>query len=156
MGFPRFSGVAIGGHCDVSLAREDKGTWRLRTPFYCAAARPRFRTAKIMVCTMVACTPHSADVDQMSERIAVFYKVLTDVAARFGGFVAQYLGDGVHVYFGYPAAHEHDAEQAVRAGLAILDAIGALKASSVEALRVRASLATGLVVVGELADAARD
>jgi class 3 adenylate cyclase len=112
---------------------------------------PERRQLTIMVCTMVASTPLSADVDpeEMSERIAVFHKVVTDVAARFGGFVAQYLGDGVHVYFGYPVAHEHDAEQAVRAGLAVLDAIGALKASSGEALRARASLATGLVVVGE-------
>ena len=112
---------------------------------------PERRPLTIMVCTMVAITPLSADVDpeEMSERIVVFHKVVTDVAARFGGFVAQYLGDGVHVYFGYPAAHEHDAEQAVRAGLAILDAVGALKASSGVALRARASLSTGLVVVGE-------
>ena len=85
----------------------------------------------------------------MSERIAPFHKVVADVAARFGGFVAQYLGDGVLVYFGYPAAHEHDAEQAVRAGLALLDAVGMLKASSGVTLQARAGIATGLVVVGE-------
>jgi class 3 adenylate cyclase len=55
----------------------------------------------------------------------------------------------VHVYFGYPAAHEHDAEQAVRAGLALLDAVGTLKASSGVTFRARAGIATGLVVVGE-------
>src|SRR4030095_2250043 len=112
---------------------------------------PERRQLTIMVCTMVVSRPLTGDLDpeEMSERIAPFHKVVTDVAARFGGFVAQYLGDGVHVYFGYPSAHEHDAEQAVHAGLAVLDAIGALKASSGEALRARASLATGLVVVGE-------
>jgi len=112
---------------------------------------PERRQLTVMVCTMVASTLLAADVDpeEMSERMAVFHKVVTDVATRFGGFVAQYLGDGVRVYFGYPVAQEHDAEQAVRAGLAILEAIGALKGSSGVALRARASLATGLVVVGE-------
>src|SRR5262252_3526794 len=85
----------------------------------------------------------------MSDRIAAFHKAVTDVAARFDGFVAQYLGDGVHIYFGYPAANEHDAEQAVRAGLAILDTVARLKAFSGEPLQVRAGIATGLVVVGE-------
>ena len=85
----------------------------------------------------------------MSDLIAAFHKAVADVAARFDGFVAQYLGDGVHVYFGYPAAHEHDAERAVRAGLAVLDAVGTLKASSGVTLQARAGIATGLVVVGE-------
>ena len=85
----------------------------------------------------------------MRDLIAAFHKAVADVAARFDGFVAQYLGDGVLVYFGYPAAHEHDAEQAVRAGLAILDAVGTLKAASGVTLQARVGIATGLVVVGE-------
>lgn len=109
------------------------------------------RQLTIMVCTMVGSAPLSADLDpeEMTERIAPFHKVVAAVAARFGGYVAQYLGDAVHVYFGYPAAHEHDAEQAVRAGLALRDAVGTLKASSGVALRARAGIATALVVVGE-------
>jgi class 3 adenylate cyclase len=112
---------------------------------------PERRQLTIMVCTMVASTPLTGDLDpeEMSERIAPFHKVVTDVAAHYGGFIAQYLGDGVHVYFGYPAAHEHDAEQAVRAGLAMLDAVGRLKASSGATLRARAGIATGPVIVGE-------
>ena len=100
---------------------------------------------------MVGSRPFRRDLDpeDMRDRIAAFHKVVADVAARFDGFVAQYLGDGVHVYFGYPAAHEHDAEQAVRAGLAILDAVGTLKASSGVTLQARVGIATGLVVVGE-------
>ena len=85
----------------------------------------------------------------MHDLIASFHKAVADVVARFDGFVAQYLGDGVLVYFGYPAAHEHDAEQAVRAGLAILDAVGTLKAASGALLQARVGIATGLVVVGE-------
>jgi class 3 adenylate cyclase/DNA-binding SARP family transcriptional activator len=127
----------------------EKPTARGDAPPPAAAARstiPERRQLTIMVCTMVASTPLLADLDpeEMTERIAPFHKVVADVAARFGGFVAQYLGDAVHVYFGYPAAHEHDAEQAVRASLALLDAVGMLKT-----FRARAGIATGLVVVGE-------
>jgi class 3 adenylate cyclase len=67
---------------------------------------------------------------------------------RFGGFVAQYLGDGVLVYFGYPEAHEDDAERAVRAGLELIAAVIALKTQA--SLQTRVGIATGLVVVGDL------
>ena len=112
---------------------------------------PERRQLTIMVCNMVGSMPLSArlDPEDMHDLIAAFHKVVADVVARFDGFVAQYLGDGVLVYFGYPAAHEHDAEQAVRAGLAILDAVGTLKAASDVTLQARVGIATGLVVVGE-------
>ena len=131
-----------------------KAEARSDAPSLAVAARsasPERRQLTIMVCTMVVSRPLTGDLDpeEMSERIAPFHKVVADVAARFGGFVAQYLGDGVHVYFGYPAAHEHDAEQAVRAGLALLDAVGMLETSSGVTFRARAGIATGLVVVGE-------
>ena len=67
----------------------------------------------------------------------------------FGGYVAKYMGDGVLAYFGYPQAHEHDAEQAVRAGLALIDRVGRLE-SGAAALASRVGIATGLVVVGDL------
>jgi class 3 adenylate cyclase len=67
---------------------------------------------------------------------------------RFGGFVAKYMGDGVLVYFGYPQASQDDAEQAVRSGLALIEAIGALKGAV--SLRTRVGIATALVVVGDL------
>jgi len=67
---------------------------------------------------------------------------------RFDGFVAKYMGDGVLVYFGYPQAHEDDAERAVRAGLTVIDAISQL--ATQERLRVRLGIASGLVVVGDL------
>jgi class 3 adenylate cyclase len=68
---------------------------------------------------------------------------------RFGGFVAKYMGDGVLVYFGYPQAHEDDAERAVRAGLELVAAIGGLKTHPA-ALQTRVGIATGMVVVGDL------
>ena len=67
---------------------------------------------------------------------------------RFGGFVAKYMGDGVLIYFGYPQAHEDDAERAVRAGLELGSAVGALKTHA--PLQTRIGIATGLVVVGDL------
>ena len=67
---------------------------------------------------------------------------------RFGGFVAKYMGDGVLVYFGYPQAHEDDAERAVRAGLELVAAVGALETRA--PLQTRIGIATGLVVVGDL------
>ena len=67
---------------------------------------------------------------------------------RFGGFVAKYMGDGVLIYFGYPQAHEDDAERAVRAGLELVAAVGDLKTHA--ALQTRVGIATGLVVVGDL------
>src|SRR6202023_2415130 len=67
----------------------------------------------------------------------------------FDGFVAKYMGDGVLVYFGYPRAHEDDAEPAVRAGLGVVDAVGRLDVKSGR-LQARVGIATGLVVVGDL------
>src|SRR5262249_22531899 len=72
----------------------------------------------------------------------------TETVTRFAGFVAKYMGDGVLIYFGYPEAHEDDAERAVRAGLAVIDAVGGL--ATHEALNVRLGMAGGLVVVGDL------
>jgi class 3 adenylate cyclase len=66
----------------------------------------------------------------------------------FGGFVAKYMGDGVLIYFGYPEAHEDDAERAARAGLAVIDAVGRL--ATQEPLNVRIGIASGLVIVGDL------
>ncbi len=91
------------------------------------------RQLTIMACNLVDSMALSArlDPEDMRDLIGSFHKRGADVVSRFDGFVAQYLGAGVLVYFGYPAAHEHDTEQAVRAGFAICDAVGTLKAASV-------------------------
>jgi class 3 adenylate cyclase/DNA-binding SARP family transcriptional activator len=109
------------------------------------------RQLTIMSCKLLGSISASASLDpeDIHDLIANFHKVVTDIAVRFNGFVAHYQGYGVLVYFGYPAAHEHDAEQAVRAGLAMLDAVGALKASFGVTLRASAGIASGSVVVGE-------
>ncbi|WP_179294613.1 adenylate/guanylate cyclase domain-containing protein [Mesorhizobium sp. WSM3879] len=88
------------------------------------------------------------DPEDLREIIGAYHHCAADTVTRFGGFVAKYMGDGVLVYFGYPQAHENDAEQAVRAGLALIDAVGRLQQS--DPLRVRIGIATGQVVVGDL------
>src|SRR5438067_1421814 len=88
------------------------------------------------------------DPEDLREVISAYQKCVAETVGRFGGFVAKYMGDGVLVYFGYPQAHEDDAERAVRAGLELVDAIGSLKIRVV--LQTRVGIATGLVVVGDL------
>jgi class 3 adenylate cyclase len=88
------------------------------------------------------------DPEDLREVISAYQKCVAEAVQRLGGFVAKYMGDGVLVYFGYPQAHEDDAERAVRAGLELVQAVGGLKSSS--PLEARVGIATGLVVVGDL------
>ena len=88
------------------------------------------------------------DPEDLREVISAYQKCVSETVERFGGFVAKYMGDGVLVYFGYPQAHEDDAERAVRAGLELIAALGELK--SPVPLQTRVGIATGLVVVGDL------
>ena len=86
----------------------------------------------IMFCDVVGSTALSArlDPEDLREIIGAYHRVVAATASRFAGFVAKYMGDGVLVYFGYPQAHEDDAERAVRAGLAVIDAVCALSRRS--------------------------
>jgi len=108
------------------------------------------RQVTVMFSDLVGSTALSArmDPEDLREVIAAYQKCVTQTVARFGGFVAKYMGDGVLVYFGYPQAHEDDAERAVRAGLELVRAVGDLKINAT--LQTRVGIATGLVVVGDL------
>ena len=88
------------------------------------------------------------DPEDLREIISAYQKSVSETVQRFGGFVAKYMGDGVLVYFGYPQAHEDDAERAVRAGLELIQGVGRLKSDA--PLQTRVGIATGLVVVGDL------
>ena len=88
------------------------------------------------------------DPEDLREVISAYQKCVAETVRRFDEFVAKYMGDGVLVYFGYPQAHEDDAERAVRAGLELIQAVGGLKPSA--PLQTRVGIATGLVVVGDL------
>src|SRR6516162_2337509 len=108
------------------------------------------RQLTIMFCDLVGSTPLSTryDPEDLREIVGAYHRCVADTVGRFGGFVAKYMGDGVLIYFGYPEAHEDDAERAARAGLAVIDAVGRL--STPEPLNVRIGIASGLVVVGDL------
>jgi class 3 adenylate cyclase/tetratricopeptide (TPR) repeat protein/energy-coupling factor transporter ATP-binding protein EcfA2 len=103
-----------------------------------------------MFCDLVGSTPLAAryDPEDLREVIGAYHRCVADTVARFAGFVAKYMGDGVLVYFGYPEAHEDDAERAVRAGLAVIEAVGRLTIP--DQLNVRLGIASGLLVVGDL------
>jgi class 3 adenylate cyclase/tetratricopeptide (TPR) repeat protein len=108
------------------------------------------RQLTVMFCDVVGSTALSTrhDPEDLRELIGDYHRAVAETVCRFDGFVAKYMGDGVLVYFGYPQAHEDDAERAVRAALAVVEAVDRLPAR--EHLRVRLGIATGLAVVGDL------
>jgi class 3 adenylate cyclase len=112
--------------------------------------RAERRQVTVLFSDLVGSTALSARMDPEDLRavISAYQKCVAETVQRFGGFVAKYMGDGVLVYFGYPEAHEDDAERAVRAGLELIQAVGGLKSST--QLQTRIGIATGLVVVGDL------
>ena len=108
------------------------------------------RQVTVMFSDLVGSTALSARIDpeDLREVISAYQKCVAETVQRFGGFVAKYMGDGVLVYFGYPKAHEDDAERAVRASLDLIAAVAGLKTRV--PLQTRVGIATGLVVVGDL------
>ena len=108
------------------------------------------RQVTVMFSDLVGSTALSGQMDpeDLRELISAYQTCVAETVRHHGGFVAKYLGDGILVYFGYPQAHEDDAEQAVRAGLEIVAAVTALK--MLVPLQTRVGIATGLVVVGDL------
>jgi len=108
------------------------------------------RQVTVMFSDLVGSTALSArmDPEDLREVISAYQQCVAETVRRFGGFVAKYMGDGVLVYFGYPQAHEDDAERAVRAGLELVAAVAGLKTRA--SLQTRVGIATGLVVVGDL------
>jgi class 3 adenylate cyclase/predicted ATPase len=115
-----------------------------------APAEAERRQLTVMFCDLVGSTGLSTrhDPEDLRELLGDYHRAVADTVGGFDGFVAKYMGDGVLIYFGYPQAHEDDAERAVRAGLAVIQAVGRLPAR--EDLRMRLGIATGLAVVGDL------
>jgi class 3 adenylate cyclase len=125
-----------------------------RTPNTELTAAER-RQLTVLFCDLVGSTGLSArlDPEDWREIVQAYQRTCAEVIHRHEGFIAQYLGDGLLVYFGYPTAHEDDARHAVRAGLEIIQAlrIGVPSPLGVkEFFRVRIGIHTGLVVVGEI------
>jgi class 3 adenylate cyclase len=148
-------GIVLGDRRKIMRAiRELGGTTPATQPPVIAAAKPQDtaerRQVTVMFSDLVGSTALSErmDPEDLREVISAYQKCVSEIVQRFGGFVAKYMGDGVLVYFGYPQAHEDDAEQAVRASLELVAAVGRLKSPT--PLQTRIGIATGLVVVGDL------
>ena len=152
-------GVILGDRRKMLRAIANLEAWRTASASFvagAAAARPspldaaERRQVTVMFSDLVGSTALSAQIDpeDLREVISAYQKCVAETVRRFGGYVAKYMGDGVLVYFGYPEAHEDDAERAVRAGLELIAAVTSLKAPV--SLQTRVGIATGLVVVGDL------
>jgi class 3 adenylate cyclase/predicted ATPase len=110
------------------------------------------RHLTVMFCDLVGSTALSTryDPEDLRAIISTYHRCCTELVERNGGFVAKYMGDGVLTYFGYPQAHEHDAERAVRTALNLVEAVPKIATNAGSPLQVRVGIATGLVVVGDL------
>ena len=154
-------GVTLVGHrrrlldAIAALCADSTSTLEPITPRAVAAVsthpEAERRQLTVMFCDLVGSTALSArlDPEDLREVIGAYHRCVAKIIAESDGFVSRYMGDGVLVYFGYPQAHEDDAERAVRAGLNAIDAVGRLDVKSVR-LQARVGIATGLVVVGDL------
>jgi predicted ATPase/class 3 adenylate cyclase len=121
-----------------------------------AAAEAGRRQLTVMFCDLVGSTTLASrlDPEELRELIRAFQDRCAGAIARFDGYIARYMGDGVLVYFGFPRAHEDDPQRAARAGLEVVRSVAALSAGSGPSLgtrlQVRVGIATGLVVVGDI------
>src|SRR6185437_12384389 len=139
------------GRCGRALAASAAG------PADGQAALPRRAAAErrqltLLFCDLVGSTMLAAQLDpeDLRELMAAYHRCCVEVIERMGGVAPRSVGDGVLVYFGYPRAHEDDAERAVRCGLALVDAVARLRLLAEPALNARVGIATGVVVVGDL------
>ncbi len=140
-------------HAPPSKSSTDKKAVTARRQSF--ADRPREaerRQLTVMFVDLVGSTGLSTQLDpeEMGAVLRQFQNAVAGDVVRFDGYVAKLMGDGVLAYFGWPQAHEDEAERAVRAGLAVVETVKGLSANNCRHLSVRVGIATGLVVVGEL------
>jgi class 3 adenylate cyclase len=115
------------------------------------ADRPERRQLTVMFCDLVGSTALAVrlDPEDLREVVGAYHRYISDAITPFGGFVAKYMGDGALIYFGYPRAHEDDAEHAARAALALIGNGSGIPVDG-DALQMRIGIATGIAVVGDL------
>ena len=143
------AGLSDGSDAAPSAAAEGQAATRLDRYPRSDAER---RQLTVMFCDLVGSTAMSEALDPEDLRavIGAYQDACAGVIARYEGFIARYMGDGLLVYFGYPVAHEDDAERAVRVGLDVLAAVPELKVQTGLDLQIRIGVATGLVVAGDI------
>ena len=139
------------GNCGAALTGSARPEDRQTASPPSSAAVER-RQLTLLFCDLVGSTALAArlDPEDLREIIGAYHRCCAEVVGRYGGMVAKYMGDGVLAYFGYPQAHENDAECAVRSALDLIDAVGRLGTDGGPVLQARVGVATGLVVVGDL------
>ena len=150
----RLLAAAAARKTEVSQAPKDGVVEQVPPPSPTTSQSPteaERRQLTVMFCDLVGSTALSGKLDpeDMREVLGVYHAGVSAEVTRLDGFVAKFMGDGVLAYFGYPQAHEDDAERAIRTALSIIERIAALKPAS-GTLAVRIGIATGLVVVGDL------
>lgn len=137
---------------DSSVARGASGAGEDAPSGERSIATAERRHLTVMICDLVGSTALSArlDPEEMSAVMDAYHAACARIVQAYDGFIGDFRGDGILAYFGYPRAHEDDAERTVRAALEIAAAVGRLETHAVEPLAVRIGIATGLVVVGDL------
>lgn len=157
------AGLRSAGSSDPAHARESSGSVDEPAPEAVAVAsldsdaslpslhrsHRQQRQLTIMACNLIGTTTADRDLEDVHDQVIAFHQLAVSIAAQFHGFVAQYQGNGLLMYFGYPVANEHDVERAVRAGLAIVDAVRLLSAPAGSPPRASVGIATGPVVIDE-------
>ena len=149
-------GVLLGHRRKMLRAIADMKGSVLPTPLPGPKPVPRAdaerRQLTIMFCDLVGSSELAVRLDPEDLRrvIGAYHNCIKEIIARYQGIIARYMGDGVLAYFGYPQAHEDDAEQATRAGLALVEAVAGLQTDIGTELHVRVGIATGTVIVGDL------
>src|ERR1700743_1248935 len=140
-------GVALGHR--LKILRAIREQYRTEPEPQDAADR---RQLTVMFCDLVDSTALTAllDAEDISDLMRAFQRSVAAAVIRFDGHVARWLGDGATVYFGYPRAHEDDAERAVRSAIALIAAVRQLRSERDVELLIRIGISTGLVIVGEL------
>jgi class 3 adenylate cyclase len=139
------------GECGTALGEAAPAAAADTVPLTAFAGGER-RHLTVLFCDLVGSTEIAArlDPEEWRDTVAGYHRAAAEAITRFDGHVAKYLGDGVMAYFGYPQAHDNDAERAARAGLAILDAIAKLNEQPRHAqLSTRIGIDSGLVVIGK-------
>ena len=134
------------------VSPDDRASPSQQAPATSAAPGAERRQLTIMFVDLVGSSALSGKLDpeQMRDVIRAYQNAVAGEITRYEGHVAKYMGDGVLAYFGYPRAHEDDAERAVLAGLTAIRALGGLRTPDGDALAARVGIATGLVVIGDL------
>ena len=145
-------GVDSLGHRKTILSAIEALDQESSTPAAVRKGEAERRQLTVMFCDLVGSTEMSQrlDPEDLRQLIASYQGACNTAIARFDGYVARYMGDGLLVYFGYPAAHEDDAERAVRAGLDVVEEVASLGSPYEVELSVRVGIATGMVVAGDI------